>query len=161
MGYDCNNYDNNDVAFNRFVNLDNIEWHMIMDLVNSESKYARNIWKILKYDTADCLLQDDVSREDRLDLIYTGNGDASVKRVFMTPYVDDGWTVFLHEFDEVGQRRLLFILSEQGRFGRGGRKGRRGERGAQGRGKGRGFQSKRHIASFSQWKDGWRRGCWS
>ena len=92
MGYDCNNYDNNDVAFNRFVNLDNIEWHMIMDLVSSESKYARNIWKILKYDTADCLLQDNVSRADRLDLIYTDNGDASTKRVFMTPYVDDGWT---------------------------------------------------------------------
>lgn len=79
-------------AFNRFVNLDNIEWGLIMHLVNSDTKYARNIWKILKYDTADCLLQDDVSREDRLDLIYTGNGDASVKRVFMTPYVDDGWT---------------------------------------------------------------------
>lgn len=79
-------------AFNRFVNLDNIEWNLIIHLVNSDTKYARNIWKILKYDTADCLLQDDVPREDRLSLIYTGNGDASVKRVFMTPYVDDGWT---------------------------------------------------------------------
>lgn len=87
-----NFYTNNDVAFNRFVNLDNVEWNMIMYLVNSQTKYARNIWKILKYDTEDCLLQDNVSREDRLALIYTNNGDASVKRVFMTPYTDDGWT---------------------------------------------------------------------
>lgn len=86
------NYTNNDVAFNRFVNLDNIEWNIIMYLVDSQTKYAKNIWKILKYDTEDCLLKDDVSRQDRLDLIYTNNGDSSVKRVFMTPYTDDGWT---------------------------------------------------------------------
>ena len=104
----------------------------------------------------------ETAEDFRVSFVHAGNArrlhDAGVADDLN---VDDGWTVFLHEFDEVGQRRLLFILSEQGRFGRGGRKGRRGERGAQGRGKGRGFQSKRHIASFSQWKDGWRRGCWS
>lgn len=84
-------YTNNAEAFNRYVNLDNIEWNMIAYLVDSQTKYARNIWKILKYDSEDCLLQDDVSREDRLNLIYTGNGDSSSKRVFMTPFTDDGW----------------------------------------------------------------------
>lgn len=78
--------------FNRYANLDNIEWTIIQYLVNSKSKYADNLWKILKYNTADCLLKPSVSRADRLKLIYTSNGDASVKRVFMTPFIDDAFT---------------------------------------------------------------------
>ena len=80
-------------AYNRFTNLDNVEWNIIWHLVNSETKFADMIWKILKYDTEDCLLRDSVSRQDRINLIYTNNGDASVKRVFMTPYIDDAWDV--------------------------------------------------------------------
>lgn len=80
-------------AFNRFVNLDNIEWNIINHFVYSTTKYSNNLWKILAYDTEDCLLQPEVSTEDRLNLIYTNNGDASVKRVFMTPYIDDAWDV--------------------------------------------------------------------
>lgn len=80
-------------AYNRFTNLDNVEWNIIWHLVNSETKFADMIWKILKYDTEDCLLRDSVPRQDRINLIYTNNGDASVKRVFMTPYIDDAWDV--------------------------------------------------------------------
>lgn len=89
MGYSA--FDTNENMFNRFVNLDNIEWNLLMHLVNSETKYAQNIWKILKYDTPDCLLQDNLTRTERLNLLYTGNGEATVKRAFMTPYIDDGW----------------------------------------------------------------------
>lgn len=77
--------------FNRFPNLDSLEWNIIMHLVNSDSIYASKLWKILKYDTEDCLLKPEVSRKDRLNLIYTNNGEASIKRVFMTPYIDDAW----------------------------------------------------------------------
>ena len=80
-------------AFNRFVNLDNIEWNIINHFVYSDTKYANNLWKILYYDTEDCLLLPEVQTEERLNLIYTNNGDASVKRVFMTPYIDDAWDV--------------------------------------------------------------------
>lgn len=84
-------YDGN--AYNRFTNLDNIEWNIIWHLVNSETKFADMIWKILKYDTEDCLLRESVSRQDRLKLLYTTNGDATVARVFMTPFVDDSWDI--------------------------------------------------------------------
>ena len=84
-------YDGN--SYNRFTNLDNVEWRLIWHLVNSQTKFADNIWKILKYDTEDCLLRENVSRKDRIDLIYTTNGNASNKRVFMTPFVDDAWDV--------------------------------------------------------------------
>ena len=77
--------------FNRFSNLDNIEWGIIDHLINSQTKYANNLWKILAYDTEDCLLRDEVQKNERLNLVYTNNGDASVKRVFITPYVDDAW----------------------------------------------------------------------
>lgn len=78
--------------FNRYTNLDNIEWNIIQYLVDSKSVYAENLWKILKYNTEDCLLKDSVSKQERLKLIYTNNGDASQKRVFMTPFIDDAFT---------------------------------------------------------------------
>lgn len=80
-----------DSAFNRFVNLDNVEWHIIDYLAKSRSKYAEYLWKILKYDTEDCLLQDDLSYEEKMALVYTNNGDSTPYRVFMTPYIDDAW----------------------------------------------------------------------
>ena len=42
-------------AYNRFVNLDNIEYRIVNYLAKSTTKYANNLWKILKYDTEDCL----------------------------------------------------------------------------------------------------------
>lgn len=84
-------YDN---AFNRFVNLDNIEWNIVDHLVKSDTKYANYLWKILKYPDENCLYQPDLkpNSAERRDLIYVNNGDASVKRVFITPFVDDAWT---------------------------------------------------------------------
>lgn len=86
-----NGYLNN--AFNRFVNLDNIEWNIVNHLLHSESKYAEYLWKILKYDTEDCLSKPNLTIDQKKDLIYTNNGDASIKRVFLSPYIDDAWVV--------------------------------------------------------------------
>lgn len=106
-------YDGN--AYNRFTNLDNVEWNIIWHLINSETKFADNIWKILKYDTEDCLLRDSVSRKDRINLVYTGNGDASLSRVFMTPFVDDAWdrqSSLLHVYLEniEAQNHLISVV---------------------------------------------------
>jgi hypothetical protein len=46
---------NSQNSFNRFTNLDNIEWNIINHLINSESQSVENLWKILKYDSPDCL----------------------------------------------------------------------------------------------------------
>lgn len=78
-------------AFNRFVNLDNVEWHIIDYLAKSKSKYADYLWKILKYDTEDCLSQPSLTYEEKMALVYTTNGDATPYRVFMSPYIDDAW----------------------------------------------------------------------
>lgn len=40
----------------------------------------------------DCLLQDNVSLEDRYALVDTEDGKETNKRMFLSPYVDDAWT---------------------------------------------------------------------
>lgn len=80
-----------DLAYNRYVNLDNIEWHIIDYLMKSDSKYADYLWKILKYNTPDCLSLPSLTLDEKMDLVYVGNGDASNYRVFMTSFVDDTW----------------------------------------------------------------------
>lgn len=48
------------------------------------------IWKILKYDTNDALFNANLTRDEKIDLIYKG-GDlkASGYKVFRQPYIDD------------------------------------------------------------------------
>lgn len=79
-------------GFNRFTNLDNIEWNIINYLINDKSQYAENLWKILKYDTPDCLQKDNLTTAEKFNLVYTGAGDSTKYRVFMAPFTDDAWT---------------------------------------------------------------------
>ena len=78
-------------AFNRYTNLDNIEWKIIDYLVKSKSKYANYLWKILKYDTEDCLTKADLTEKEKWALVYKNNGESTQYRVFMTPFTDDAW----------------------------------------------------------------------
>ena len=78
-------------AFNRYTNLDNIEWKIIDYLVKSKSKYANYLWKILKYDTEECLTKADLTEKEKWALVYKNNGESTQYRVFMTPFTDDAW----------------------------------------------------------------------
>lgn len=59
-----------DSLYNRFTNLDNVEWHIIDYLIKDTSKYAEYMWKILKYDSMDCLSQPALTQEEKLALVY-------------------------------------------------------------------------------------------
>lgn len=103
-------------SFNRYVNLDNIEWHIVDYLVNDQSKYADYLWKLLKYNTEDCLNLPSVEKSERLKLIYTSNGDSTPYRVFMSPYTDDAWeeqSAHLHIYvsNIVPQTHITSIVS--------------------------------------------------
>ena len=105
-------------AFNRFVNLDNLEWKIISALVNSTSKYADYLWKILKYDSLDALSLPSVSIEDRKKLIYNGNGESTQYRVFLSPYTDDGWEeqsshlhVYVNRIDPIDHLRAKVCIN--------------------------------------------------
>lgn len=96
--YDYSEYS----AFNRFQNLDSIEWKIINHLLNSDTKYARLFWKLLKdnsmrapvIDDSEITDEDPVKRrKKRISLVCQGdNGDLTTKRVFLSPFIDDAWT---------------------------------------------------------------------
>ena len=78
---------------NRLSNLDAIEGKMVYHLINSESHYAEDLWRLLKYDTMDALSKDTLTRDEKKALVFnTDNGSpdaVSGVRVFLSPFVDD------------------------------------------------------------------------
>lgn len=79
--------------YNRFENLDGIESKVLFHLVNSQTKHAQNMWRLLKYETLDALSQDNVPVKERLELVCSDNGYPTDKRVFLAPFIDDAWEV--------------------------------------------------------------------
>ena len=80
--------------FNRFENLDSIEAKMAIHLIYSQSKYAKAIWKLLKYSDPNALNQADLTVEEKLELICSASNDTTEvnkKRLFLAPFVDDAW----------------------------------------------------------------------
>lgn len=84
-------FTNGDVAFNRFVNLDSIEDRIINFLINSTTKNAERIWKLLKYETLDALTRDNLTKKEKIELIYRGEKNQTDKRIFMQSYLDDAF----------------------------------------------------------------------
>lgn len=82
----------NDNAYNRYNDLDGAEWRVIDALVKSDTKYGKYLWKMLKYNKPDCLSGDEVSNKEKYKMIYRDDGEASKYKVFMLPFIDDGWT---------------------------------------------------------------------
>ena len=78
--------------YNRYENLDSIEYKLISHLIYSQSSHAQKIWKILKYNTIDALSMPNVEVADRIALVCTDNGQETDKRVFLSPFTDDAWT---------------------------------------------------------------------
>lgn len=76
-------------AYNRFVNLDSIEYRIFDFLVKSDNKYCQNLFKLLKYDTADCLMKPNLTTAEKRALLYVTNGEVADQKVMLMPYVDD------------------------------------------------------------------------
>ena len=79
-----------DNGYNRYNDLDGLEWRIIHALVNSDSKYGKYLWKLLKYNTPDCLMNDELNNKEKYKMVYRDNGDASNYNVFLLPFIDDG-----------------------------------------------------------------------
>ncbi len=103
----CNN---NFGSFNRLKNLEGIEWTCVDYLLNSTSKYANNLWKLLRYPETDCLIRKDLTREEKLNLIYTDTGQSNDKRLFIQPLTDDScvsessrMNIYVGDIDPINQ----------------------------------------------------------
>ena len=82
--------------FNRVTNIDGIEGKIIEHLINSNTKNAETFWKILKYDSKDALIQANLSKQEKMELIegYGSNptgGQTGTTRLFLSPFSDDAW----------------------------------------------------------------------
>lgn len=53
------------------------------------AKNNENLWKILKYDTYDCLSNPDLTFEEKMQLIWSHQGNQMDFRVFITALVED------------------------------------------------------------------------
>jgi hypothetical protein len=73
-------------AYNTFDRLPQMSYKIIEHLVlNNE-----DLWKMLKYDTSDCLDKPNLTLDQKTSLIYPGDGkDGNAYRVFMDYLIDD------------------------------------------------------------------------
>lgn len=90
--------------YNRFVNLDNIEYRIVQFLAKSDNKYSDYLFKILKWDTMDALMRPSLPYEERMKLLYANNGDAAGERIFLSPFIDDS-------FEEQSSHLHIYIHS--------------------------------------------------
>ena len=89
--------DGNGLKFNRFPNLDGIEDRIIYYLISpnnktpEELKQTHIIWKLLKYDENNALLQPTPEYSDIVKLISKPNAPQTTKRIFRSPHFEDAW----------------------------------------------------------------------
>ena len=72
---------------NTFHNYSNFTYEIIKTLVLK----GKNFWKLLKYATPDALEQDDLTEEEKLELIYKGEEDSTPYPIFRIPFTDDAF----------------------------------------------------------------------
>lgn len=77
----------NDPLFNQYYNLENICYKVIEHLMLNNDR----LWKLLKYNSDDALLKDNLTLKEKRELIFTGNNVSKDYRVFLQPYLDDGF----------------------------------------------------------------------
>lgn len=100
---DIDMYEDEFTNYNRFQNLDGVEYKIVQKLLTSNNKYADNVWRLMKYNTTDALNQEALTQEEKMELIdgtpqnmkvNTGVSQDEIKtRVFLYPFVDDAWTI--------------------------------------------------------------------
>ena len=83
--------------FNRIPNIDGVEGKIIEHLLNSTTKDAEMFWKILKYDSKDALVQNNLTKAEKMELVegYGSNptgGQTGTTRLFLSPFSDDAWS---------------------------------------------------------------------
>lgn len=92
-------YDDDNVKYNRFTNLDSIEDRIIYYLISEEGKnkeqieMVHTIWRILRYADEYCLIDDEEhplpTYKEITKLIDSDASNQSMKRIFRYPYVED------------------------------------------------------------------------
>jgi len=79
---------NIDNTYNTFENLPLLQYRIVSYLQQNNE----NIWKVLKYNSNDCLSKPNLSQSEKGDLIYQGEPISSGYRCFTDSFQDDAFT---------------------------------------------------------------------
>ena len=75
------------LQYNKFSNLPTLSYNCIKYLIENE----QTLWKLLKYNDADCWNKPDLTNSEKGSLVYDGALDETGYRVFMDIGADNSW----------------------------------------------------------------------
>lgn len=80
-----------ETQFNKYHNLDSVETRIINYLKNTETNDCNRLWKLLKYTDMKALYKNNLSKQEKNELIYQDKNESNC-RVFTFPYIEDNFT---------------------------------------------------------------------
>ena len=71
--------------YNKYISMPYIPYRIIESLANNNE----NLWKILKYNTYDCLSEDDLTFEEKMELVWSHEANQEDYKIFLTALVEN------------------------------------------------------------------------
>ena len=71
--------------YNKYISMPYIPYRIIEYLANNNE----NLWKILKYNTYDCLSEDDLTFEEKMELVWSHEANQEDYKIFLTALVEN------------------------------------------------------------------------
>lgn len=78
---------NNSMAFNDFKEMPQLPYKIVATLLTEESQMAEDFWKLLKYADADALDKNNLTYDEKVALIWTGDSIEQNYNVFLKPLI--------------------------------------------------------------------------
>ena len=78
---------NSSLAYNSFQEMPQMPYKIVAALLTETSKSAEDFWKLLKYTDVDALDKDNLTYDEKVALIWTGNSIEQNYNVFLKPLV--------------------------------------------------------------------------
>ncbi len=71
--------------YNKYISMPYIPYRIIEYLANNNE----NLWKILKYNTYDCLSENDLTFEEKMELVWSHEANQEDYKIFLTALVEN------------------------------------------------------------------------
>ena len=75
------------MAFNNYAEMPQLPYKILTALLTEESKAAEDFWKLLKYADVDALKKDNLTYDEKMALIWTGDSIEQNYNVFLKPLI--------------------------------------------------------------------------
>ena len=78
---------NSSMAYNSYKEMPQLPYKVIAALLTEESQVAEDFWKLLKYTDVDALDKDNLTYDEKIALIWTGDSVEQKYNVFLKPLI--------------------------------------------------------------------------